>query len=278
MIVTGDGSVTLYSDVYNEHYHSMTGAYEEALHKFVYPSNVLELSLHREVRILDICFGLGYNSLVTLEMAINSYPIHITAIEMDYHLIHKIKSIEYKNPSWSEVCFETYKNKISFYRNGKIELLIGDARDVVKNLESTYDIIYLDPFSTLKNTELWTYDFFKLLKSKLFTHGLIVTYSSALPVRSGLLRNGYNVYTTQPIGRRRGGTLASLKPYSDGIELSLKDKYLLEYSDGKLPYRDKSLNGNCLDILSRRKSLVQYLIQKNKIKKVKDCYRDMASI
>ena len=58
---TRDGSFTIYSPEYNEHYHSLKdGALKESLYKHIIPAfeHVQELS---EVNILDICFGIGFN-------------------------------------------------------------------------------------------------------------------------------------------------------------------------------------------------------------------------
>ena len=66
MIQTNDGSYTLYSKLFKQHYHSVKeGALNESLHKHVIPA----INYHKdkqEINILDICFGLGYNTLATI--------------------------------------------------------------------------------------------------------------------------------------------------------------------------------------------------------------------
>jgi len=59
---TNDGSVGLYSEEYDDIYHSASGALTEAYEKFIYPINWDNLLLHDDIRILDICYGLGYNT------------------------------------------------------------------------------------------------------------------------------------------------------------------------------------------------------------------------
>ena len=52
---TDDGSVGLYSDEYNDIYHSKFGALSEAYEKFIFPANIKKfLSSHSEIKILDI--------------------------------------------------------------------------------------------------------------------------------------------------------------------------------------------------------------------------------
>ena len=60
--ITQDGSVGLYSESYNDIYHSATGALTEAYEKFVYPINFENLLHKEEIKVLDICYGIGYNS------------------------------------------------------------------------------------------------------------------------------------------------------------------------------------------------------------------------
>ena len=59
---TNDGSVGLYSPEFDDIYHSSTGALTEAYEKFIMPVNMDELLKKDKIKILDICFGIGYNS------------------------------------------------------------------------------------------------------------------------------------------------------------------------------------------------------------------------
>lgn len=59
---TNDGSVGLYSSNFDDIYHSASGALTEAYEKFIYPINWDQLLLNEEIKILDICYGIGYNT------------------------------------------------------------------------------------------------------------------------------------------------------------------------------------------------------------------------
>jgi len=60
---TRDGSVGLYSKTDEDIYHSVYGALSEAYDKFVLPANIDELFMRkREIKLLDICYGIGYNT------------------------------------------------------------------------------------------------------------------------------------------------------------------------------------------------------------------------
>ena len=61
--ITNDGSVGLYSREFNDIYHSTFGAYSEACEKFVLPADLdFYIQNFSEIKVLDICYGIGYNS------------------------------------------------------------------------------------------------------------------------------------------------------------------------------------------------------------------------
>lgn len=72
---TNDGSVGLYSEKDNDIYHSTYGALTEAYEKFILPANFEKyFENNSEIKILDICYGIGYNSKIFLNYLIkNSY-------------------------------------------------------------------------------------------------------------------------------------------------------------------------------------------------------------
>lgn len=84
---TDDGSVSLYNTDVNDIYHSSIGARKEAILKFIEPSGILEFVKHNnEVSILDICFGLGYNSKTAIDLIRKINPnckIRLTCLELD---------------------------------------------------------------------------------------------------------------------------------------------------------------------------------------------------
>ena len=59
---TADGSFSLHSNSFAESFHSSDGALEEANNKFVLPAQLDRFSSGSSIRVLDVCFGLGYNT------------------------------------------------------------------------------------------------------------------------------------------------------------------------------------------------------------------------
>ncbi len=74
---TNDGTVGLFSCVENDIYHSTYGALSESWSKFIIPSHFEDyLATHDEVKLLDICYGIGYNTKTALNVFVKNYFKH----------------------------------------------------------------------------------------------------------------------------------------------------------------------------------------------------------
>ncbi|WP_236617359.1 tRNA (5-methylaminomethyl-2-thiouridine)(34)-methyltransferase MnmD [Lebetimonas sp. JS032] len=207
-IKTVDGSFTLKNDKFNECYHSSEGAVKESLYKHIYPAfNVIQ---KKEINILDICFGLGYNTFLSVLNRPQHSKLNIFSPEMDEDLIKNLKDFPYPKE------FDSIRhiiNKISdnFYYEDefvKIEVFIGDAREYIKKL-SSIDIVFQDAFSPKVNKELWSIEYFTQIKNILNKFGIITSYSVATPVRCALYKLGFKLYTHNTDEIRKG-TIAAL--------------------------------------------------------------------
>lgn len=244
---TSDGSLTLYSCEFDEHYHSLKdGALNETLHKHVIPAFefIREKGLE-EVSILDICFGLGYNTLATFYYFRKEGfegKIRIESPEMDGNLIANLTNLEYPEEfaSLIPVINALSQNRIYCDGRNEIKLYVGDAREMIRGSKTNYHIVYQDPFSPKKNPMLWTEEYFRDIKIHLHETNILTTYSQASSVRVGLHNLGFYLYE-QKIDNVRSGTVASLEKLS-GLKLidmklklkrnpSAKSLYDTDFSD-----------------------------------------------
>lgn len=70
---TQDGSIGLYSYADDDVYHSKFGALSEAWEKFILPAQIdKKLNNQDEIRVLDVCYGIGYNTKAFMSFVINS--------------------------------------------------------------------------------------------------------------------------------------------------------------------------------------------------------------
>jgi len=212
-ITTNDESITFHSDEYDETYHSTSGAVEEAFKKFVEPSKITEFSKqHRTIRILDVCFGIGYNSAAAIDTIQKANPdciIEIIGLENDEKII---KQIEHLNPPFK--CYDIIKEISHTHRIvGKvnIQLIIKDARESIKLINTKFDFVFLDPFSPKKCPELWTEPFLKDIANHMEKGGVLTTYSCARQVRENLKNAGFEVKDGPSVGRKAPSTIAIKK-------------------------------------------------------------------
>jgi len=88
--LTQDGSIGLYDTELDEIFHSKYGAKKEAFEKFIEPVLAYE---NKPVKILDICYGIGYNSKCALEHLKNIQLID--CLEINFELVEKSAEFEY---------------------------------------------------------------------------------------------------------------------------------------------------------------------------------------
>ncbi|PIN69727.1 hypothetical protein COV93_04325 [Candidatus Woesearchaeota archaeon CG11_big_fil_rev_8_21_14_0_20_43_8] len=211
-IKTKDGSMTGFSDKYDEYYHSVTGAREEAVKKYAEPCRIADLArCPGKIVILDFCFGMGYNSAAAIDSALEANPnciIEITGLENDLDLLEGLQEIN--GPFRSYGLIKKAASELSIKEgNVAINLLPGDAAETVMSLtEFEFDVVFFDPFSPKRQPELWTEEIFTNIYVRMRDGGILATYSCARSVRDALRGAGFLVKDGPPVGRRGPSTLA----------------------------------------------------------------------
>lgn len=257
-VKTEDGSLTFYNTQVKEHYHTLSGARSEAERKYSNPAEINQLLTSRKIHLLDVCFGLGYNSLVACDNAIRlGAELDIIGLEIDPGVVRAAADNMKEQETafnWKD-CLQDIATKGFWQNQGcTIQLIWGDARYSATTPSvrpASFDLIWLDAFSTQKNSELWTVDFFRNLFQLLNKAGTLFTYCAAIPVRSGLLEAGFYVGETEPFGRQRGGTVASPDKTKITRPLPEKDIQLIKSTKG-IPYRDPEGTRTNKEILRAR--------------------------
>ncbi|MBD3789248.1 MAG: hypothetical protein IE885_02585 [Campylobacterales bacterium] len=227
LVVTEDGSATLYSKEFDECYHSTKdGALQESLQKHVIPAFTFQQA-KAKLTILDICFGLGYNTFATLYYIKTHYlpiKVHILSPEFDEALVRSLKDFEY--PQEFDILkpiIEAVSQNLTYEdEQFKIEVLLGDARKSIPLLEDKIDIVYQDAFSPRQNPLLWTKEYFHHIAKIASSDMILTTYSTASATRMGLYENGFNLFSYQ--GQEARKSLIASKKMLDleRIDMALK--------------------------------------------------------
>ncbi len=215
--VTADGSFTFFSQEFSESFHSHYGALQESFLKFVDSTQLTKQANKPVLRLLDVCYGLGYNTAAALQTiwAVNpTCYVEVIGLELNpsvpqaaiAHNLFDSWAYEYTQ-ILTQLAFE-YQVQTE---RCAAKLLIGDARSSIQLVNQSNflsDAIFLDPFSPPQCPHLWTLEFIKQLSLSLHEDGILATYSCAAAVRTALLEAGLQIGSTPPVGRRSPGTVA----------------------------------------------------------------------
>lgn len=234
MVQSEDGSFTAYSKEFDEHYHSTKdGALQESLQKHVIPA-LLHVRDKEEIFILDICFGLGFNTLATLYyMKLHGIKKRVTIYspEFDKELIASLQNFKYPEifDEFMPIIFALstkgeYKDERLYPEDTlHVSLYLGDAREFLHTCKQSFDIVYQDAFSPSSNPILWTKEYFSDIARVIKKDGILTTYSISLATRLALHVNGFRIYLYEPEGCR-SSTLASLSTLKNYDEVDMPHK------------------------------------------------------
>ena len=267
-VLTDDGSYSINSKEINnkvETLHTSTGAISESFEKFIKP---MKFNYDKDIAILDICAGLGYNSsaaiadflkngadsnlqidMVEISKATFACGLLVPSPIPEHDITKRAIEDELIKQDYAALSLE----KTEIPDNISINVFIEDARQTVQKLEdNTYDAIFLDPFSQNMAPELFSVEFFKEFRRIIKDDGIVATYTSSAPVRDGFIEAGFYIGLGPIFGRKQGGTLASPNPSMLDYSIPKNDEIRIALSDVGIPFRDPGLNNSSEFILDVR--------------------------
>lgn len=258
---TEDGSFTFTSEIFSESFHSTCGAKTEALLKFIVPSGIVaKASRQKEIHLLDMCFGLSYNTSAALDSLAEFSEVSIEVIGLENN-IQVLESAIHANflhiwsPHTQKLITQLCLDRRVTDGNIALDLRIADARQSIAQVPDQWaSAIFFDPFSPRRCPQLWTIDFCRLVASKLKADGYLITYSCSAAVRGTWQSLGLHLWAVEPLGRKSPGTIASWSPEplpDRARPLTPQELDILETTAG-IPYRDPSLQGTSSEIMQMR--------------------------
>ncbi len=234
--VTEDGSVGLYNKELDEIYHSKFGAKKEAYEKFVEP--VLNI---KNAKILDICYGIGYNTKTALKYLKDI--VSVDCIEIDKDLAKSSYKFNF-DKQIDKIIEDNLKkpNLINFY--------FEDARKIIPKLNKKYDIIFHDGFAPYKQPELWSEELICEIVKLLDNNGAYLTYNHSKPVLNALNKTGIIIGKTVK-DEKTIGTIAS---YNSDIITNPLTSAEIEMLNTKsaITYKDFNLSQTSFEIIKNR--------------------------
>ena len=210
LVTTEDGSVTLFSEAFQEACHSTTGAKTETILHYIEGCKIQEKALtHSPLIILEVGFGLGVGFLTTLEKIPADKKWNFISMELDRNLLQWFSDNHPElNLKWNGNLLETEMD------NFKLTIIQGDARKEVAEYFKTHPqkmhAIYQDAFSPKRNPALWTKEWFTLLKNNSHPEVILSTYSASGSIRKSLHETGWGLQKGEKFGAKRSSTRAVL--------------------------------------------------------------------
>ncbi len=261
--LTHDGSYTFFSEEFGEAFHSRQGARAEAFQKFADATNLVQKAQQPSIKLLDVCYGLGYNTAAAIEVIYSVNPnctVEVYGLELDSTVPIGATSPELLQ-LWSSETQPILQSLAQQhrYQNNVLtaQLLIGDARQTIDQLIEQHfqaDAIFFDPFSPRRCPQLWTVQFFQRVAQCLAPTGTLSTYSRSASVRSALIEAGLAIGTI-PLGDRHlphdwsQGTVAAWKRETLTPLSPMELEHL--HTRAAIPYRDLTLRDSAQTILQR---------------------------
>lgn len=192
--LTADGSHTLFVPELDEHYHSVNGAIQEAMHVFINAG--LRQIEKKEITIFEVGFGTGLNAYLTLLEALSDSDLNITYYSVErYPLeLNLIKQLNYAYTQ-SELFIRMHEamwdSQVRITENFSLFKLYGDSNTI--KFPEGIDLVYFDAFGPDKQPEVWNQDVFNSLYEKSNPCGLLTTYCAKGAVRRMMKEAGYSV-------------------------------------------------------------------------------------
>ena len=199
LVITKDGSHTLFLPELNEHYHSIFGAIQESKHVFI--KEGLNYLNRKNITVFEIGFGTGLNAMLTILEAIqNNFGVDYYAIEkypLDIKTIYQLnypellKLNKHKKDLFYEIHKTEWDKKIEIDKNFRLTKIKNDITEF--SIPFLYDIVYFDDFAPEKQPEMWSRKVFKKVYNNLNRKGILTTYCAKGIVKRTLISVGYRV-------------------------------------------------------------------------------------
>jgi tRNA U34 5-methylaminomethyl-2-thiouridine-forming methyltransferase MnmC len=207
IILTGDGSNSLFSEKFNENYHSCFGAITESRHIFI--NNGLMRVSADQIQIFEVGFGTGLNCLLTFLKIYNSYQqVRYDTIEPFPIAPSILSNLNYPlfledeaDKIYNSIISSTWDNLITINSSCKLKKIKQNIEDF--EFINSYHLVYFDAFSPTIQPEMWSEDIFKKLFDAMLPEGILLTYSCKGIVKRALKAVGFSIFKLPgPPGKR----------------------------------------------------------------------------
>ncbi len=200
LILSEDGSHTLYSENFGTSYHSTHGAITESLHVFIEAGLKPLINKLKSIRILEMGFGTGLNPLLSyIEAEKHEQKMEYLGYEaypISFDESQKLNYIELlKDNSLKEIFDKMHQS------DSRSQILLGThfyfekIYDQIENIDQSlkFDLIYYDAFGPGTQEELWNQKSTDRMAQLLSVNGVLITYCAQGQFKRNLKSSGFEV-------------------------------------------------------------------------------------
>ena len=234
IVISEDGSPTIWSDDFGQCYHSTAGAVMESEYLFI-DSGLKTMVSKRagSISILEYGFGTGLNALLTAlatckEPWMEGREIRYTTLELYPLTPEEYKAIDYSKgdtlaaslydkihtSKWSTVSKREFTEITPKFSICKIKC---DFEEYIPERQN-FDLVYFDAFSPESQPQSWSEKIFRTLHNGMKEYGMIITYSSKGSVKQAMRAAGFLVKRIPGAGKKRH-SLTAVKIPEDRTEI-----------------------------------------------------------
>jgi tRNA U34 5-methylaminomethyl-2-thiouridine-forming methyltransferase MnmC len=210
LIMTQDGSYTLYSKQHEVTYHSRYGAIQESNHVFIHSGLLPHLKKQDKISILELGFGTGLNVLLTWKNIVDIDTVHVDYHSFDVYPLPEdlLNACVYEDHL--KIPTSISKNILTSDWDKLIEVdsrftLTKHNKDILEETltDNYFDIVYFDAFSPESQPELWSASLFEKIYESMTGQAVLVTYCAKGEVKRILKKIGFTLESLPgPPGKR----------------------------------------------------------------------------
>jgi tRNA U34 5-methylaminomethyl-2-thiouridine-forming methyltransferase MnmC len=205
LIVTDDGSHSLYHEELKESYHSFHGALKESIHVFMLyglDSWLMENPNRKPLRIFEVGFGTGLNAWLTLIWAEqNQVPVLYHTIEpfpISEEIYSQLNFGDLDDGFFHYKPYLTRLHKKEWNEGSVISEYFNMKKDKTTLEEVTLypsDVVFFDAFAPSKQPELWEKPLLQKVYDSMNPGGIFTTYCAQGKLKRDLGEIGMEVET-----------------------------------------------------------------------------------
>ncbi|OIN55814.1 tRNA (5-methylaminomethyl-2-thiouridine)(34)-methyltransferase MnmD [Arsenicibacter rosenii] len=208
IVVTADGSHSLFNEQAGQHYHSIFGARQESERVF------MELGLQEAfdrftetpLRVFEMGFGTGLNAVMTAQEAENRQrPVLYTTVEAFPIPLDEAYQLNFDEVLGTRYTYALHEApwQIPTVINPYFTLTKQERQLQTFSTDGAFHVVYYDAFAPEAQPELWTADLFQHVAGMMVSNGILTTYCSKGYVQRNLKAAGFRVEKHPGPARKR---------------------------------------------------------------------------